>query len=150
MLCFSQTSAIPWSGRVSMSENWRRCVKLARTSNAREDSRAHLNLIGHDGSRAELCADLVGPDRIEIDNAQGCDEAFSLQVLQISQGGHITLIRVVLPIELQSSIRKTTVAKSSASARDRPAGSRGGWCACVSYARGQRPRLWSERVRRRV
>jgi hypothetical protein len=60
----------------------------------------HLNLIGNDSSRAELCADLVCAYRIEIDNAKRCDESVCLEVLQISQGGHIILIRVVLPIEL--------------------------------------------------
>ena len=101
------------------------CVSAHVLKNAGEiDSCAHLNLIGHDGSRAELCADLVGPDRIEIDNPQGCDETFSLQVLQISQGGHITFIRVILPIELQRSIGKqTTTAKMEQAA---PAGSQGG------------------------
>jgi len=66
----------------------------------------NLNLIGNDGTRAELCADLVGSDRIEIDNTEGSDKAICLEDLQISQGGHITLIRVVLPIELGANSRK--------------------------------------------
>lgn len=68
----------------------------------RECVDTYLNLIGNDGTRAELCADLVGSDRIEIDKAEGGDEAICLQVLQISQGSHITLVRVVLPIELHT------------------------------------------------
>ena len=68
----------------------------------------NLNLIGNDGTRAELCADLVGSDRIEIDNTEGSDKAICLEVLQISQGGHITLIRVVLPIELGVPIHVKT------------------------------------------
>src|SRR6266702_3792511 len=113
----------------------------------------HLELIGNDSPRAELCADLVGSDRIEIDKTEGCDDAICLEVLQILQGGHITLIRVVLPIELRqqtSNWLRGGGAKRGSEATSRPARSRGGWCASVSCARGQRPPLWSEKVPRLV
>ena len=68
--------------------------------------RTHLNLIGYDSSRAELCADFVCVNRIEIDNTKCCDESVCLKVLQISQGGHITFNRVVLPIELEGHVKR--------------------------------------------
>jgi hypothetical protein len=57
-------------------------------------------LIGDDGARTELCADLVCPDRIKVYEAESFDVAVALDVLEIAQRSHITLIGVVLPIKL--------------------------------------------------
>jgi hypothetical protein len=57
-------------------------------------------LIGDDGTRTELCADLVCPDRIKVYEAESLDVTVAPDVLEIAQGGHITLIGVVLPIKL--------------------------------------------------
>jgi len=60
-------------------------------------------LIGDDGARAELCADLVCPDGIKVYEAEGLDVPVALHILKIAEGGHITLIGVVLPIKLQEA-----------------------------------------------
>ena len=60
----------------------------------------YLDLIGDDGARAELCADLVCPDRIKVYETESVDVSVALHVLEVAQGGHITLIGVILPIKL--------------------------------------------------
>jgi hypothetical protein len=60
----------------------------------------YLDLIGDDGTRTELCADLVCPDRIKVYETESVDVSVALHVLEVAQGGHITLIGVVLPIKL--------------------------------------------------
>ena len=57
-------------------------------------------MIGDDGTRTELCANLVCPDRIKVYETESVDVAVALDVLEIAQGGQITLIGVVLPIKL--------------------------------------------------
>jgi hypothetical protein len=57
-------------------------------------------LIGDDGTRTELCANLVCPDRIKVYEAEGSDVSVALHVLEVAQGGHITLIGIILPIKL--------------------------------------------------
>jgi hypothetical protein len=74
-------------------------------------------LIGDDGTRTELRADLVCPDRIKVYEAEGSDVSVALHVLEVAQGGHITLIGVVLPIKLH-----------------------GDWASCVRLDRGQMAR----------
>jgi hypothetical protein len=57
-------------------------------------------LIGDDGTRTELCANLVCPDRIKVYETESVDVAVALDVLEVAQTGHITVIGVVLPIKL--------------------------------------------------
>jgi hypothetical protein len=61
-------------------------------------------LVGDDGTRTELCADLVCPDRIKVYEAESVDVAVALDVLEIAQTSHITLIGVVLPIKLHGEL----------------------------------------------
>lgn len=82
-------------------------------------------MIGDDGTRTELCADLVRPDRIKVYEAEGSDVSVALHVLEVAQGGHITLIGVVLPIKL-----------------DGDWASRMESCACVRFGFGQRTDGW--------
>jgi hypothetical protein len=65
-----------------------------------EEIETYLDLIGDDGTRTELCADLVCPDRIKVYETESLDVTVALDVLEIAQRGHITLIGVVLPIKL--------------------------------------------------
>ena len=65
-----------------------------------EEIETYLDLIGDDGARTELCADLVCPDRIKVYETESLDVAVALDVLEVAQSGHITLIGVVLPIKL--------------------------------------------------
>jgi hypothetical protein len=65
-----------------------------------EEIETYLDLIGDDGTRTELCADLVCPDRIKVYETESVDVTVALDVLEIAQTGHITLIGVVLPIKL--------------------------------------------------
>jgi hypothetical protein len=65
-----------------------------------EKSRPYLDLIGDDGTRTELCANLVCPDRIKVYETESVDVTVALDVLEVAQTGHITLIGVVLPIKL--------------------------------------------------
>lgn len=60
-----------------------------------------LDLIGDDGTRTELCADLVCPDRIKVYETESLDVTVALDVLEVAQRSHITLIGVVLPIKLE-------------------------------------------------
>ena len=60
----------------------------------------YLDLIGDDGTRTELCADLVCPDRIKVYETESLDVTVALDVLEVAQRSHITLIGVVLPIKL--------------------------------------------------
>lgn len=71
-----------------------------RWQRARRSDQTYLDLIGDDGARAELCADLVCPDRIKVYETESVDVSVALHVLEVTQGGHITLIGVVLPIKL--------------------------------------------------
>jgi hypothetical protein len=64
------------------------------------ESETYLDLIGDDGTRTELCADLVCPDRIKVYETESPNVSVALHVLEIAEGGHITLIGVVLPIKL--------------------------------------------------
>ena len=57
-------------------------------------------MVGDDGTRTELCADLVRPNRIKVYEAESFDVAIVLDVLEVTEAGHITLIGVVLPIKL--------------------------------------------------
>lgn len=57
-------------------------------------------MVGDDRTRTELCADLVRPNRIKVYEAESFDVAIVLDVLEIAEAGHITLIGVVLPIKL--------------------------------------------------
>jgi hypothetical protein len=57
-------------------------------------------LIGDDGTRTELCADLVCPDRIKVYETESIDVSVALHVLEVAESSHITLIGVVLPIKL--------------------------------------------------
>lgn len=60
----------------------------------------YLDLVGDDGTRTELRADLVCPDRIKVYETESLDVSVALHVLEVAQSGHITLIGVVLPIKL--------------------------------------------------
>jgi hypothetical protein len=60
----------------------------------------YLDLIRNDRAWAELCADLVCPDRIKVYEAKGPDESITLHILKIAERGHITLVGIVLPIKL--------------------------------------------------
>jgi hypothetical protein len=62
--------------------------------------RTYLDLIGDDGTRTELRANLVCPDRIKVYETESVDVTVALDVLEVAQTGHITLIGVVLPIKL--------------------------------------------------
>ena len=62
--------------------------------------KTYLDLIGDDGTRTELCADLVCPDRIKVYETESVDVTVALDVLEMTEGCHITLIGVVLPIKL--------------------------------------------------
>lgn len=64
----------------------------------------YLDLIGDDGTRTELCADLVCPDRIKVYETESVDVSVALHVLEVTQSGHITLIGVVLPIKLDGDV----------------------------------------------
>ena len=62
--------------------------------------KTYLDLIGDDGTRTELCANLVCPDRIKVYETESLDVTVALDVLEVAQTSHITLIGVVLPIKL--------------------------------------------------
>jgi hypothetical protein len=79
-----------------------------RWQRARRSDQTYLDLIGDDGPWAELCADLVCPDRIKVYKAQGFDVTVALHILEIPQSSHITLIGVVLPIKLRGDARNAT------------------------------------------
>ena len=66
----------------------------------REKTTTYLDLVGDDGTRTELRADLVCPDRIKVYETESLDVSVALHVLEVAQSGHITLIGVVLPIKL--------------------------------------------------
>jgi hypothetical protein len=71
-------------------------TSLTRT----HDKWAHLNLVAHDGTLAELRADLVGARCVKVAQAEGGDEAFVLEVAEVGEGGEVVRGRVVLPVEL--------------------------------------------------
>jgi hypothetical protein len=111
-------------------------------------------LIGHDGPRAKLCADLVCPDRIKVYQAEGVDVTLALHILEIAQSSHITLIGVVLPIKLRGDGR-ASVSEWVAwepkgevgNGRSRPVRNRADGCAFASCVRVRRFLRWRERFR---
>ena len=64
-------------------------------------------MIGDDGTRTELCANLVCPDRIKVYETESVDLTVALDVLEVAQTSHITLIGVVLPIKLHGDWAST-------------------------------------------
>ncbi len=72
----------------------------------------YLDLIGDDGTRTELRADLVCPDRIKVYETESVDVSVALDVLEVAQTSHITLIGVVLPIKLHGDWASTAMCVS--------------------------------------
>jgi len=48
------------------------------------ESVTYLDLIGDDGTRTELCADLVCPDRIKVYETEGPNVSVALHILEIA------------------------------------------------------------------
>jgi hypothetical protein len=86
------------------SSGRRTCGNRRGAGNFEIAMNTYLDLIGNDGTRAKLCADLVCPDRIKVYETEGPDVTVVLHVLKIAQGGHITLVGIVLPIKLLGGI----------------------------------------------
>lgn len=46
--------------------------------------RTHRNLIRDNGTRPQLGADFVRPDRVEVTQAYVCDDSLRLEILQVA------------------------------------------------------------------
>ena len=84
---------MPWRGRVSINENCKTnegltsefffCPAIGREGGdvVRE---TYLDLIGDDGTRAKLCADLVCANGIKVYEAESFDVSVALHILEIA------------------------------------------------------------------